>query len=144
MSGVTSKAVAGDAHANNLVALLKEDYARFPKNQTYELYAKDVHFKDPMNEFDGVDRYQKMIVFLDRFFNDIQMDLHRIEQTRSDLIELEWTLNMNAPLPWSPRLSIPGRSELGLSTSGLINSHVDYWNCSKLAVLMQVFGAKSV
>ena len=127
-------------NVSDIVAQLKQDYERFPKDQTYELYAEDVHFKDPMNEFDGLDRYQKMIGFLDRFFNDIHMEVHSVEQTRPDLITTQWTLNMNAPLPWSPRLSIPGRSELGLSASGLINSHADYWNCSKLAVLMQVCG----
>jgi len=125
---------------SHVMAQLKQDYEQFPKDQTYELYADNVHFKDPMNEFEGVERYRKMIGFLDRFFNDIHMELRSIEQTSPELITTQWTLNMNAPLPWSPRLSIPGRSELGLSKSGLINSHTDYWNCSKLAVLLQVFG----
>lgn len=124
---------------SDMVAQLKTDYARFPKDQTYELYAEDVHFKDPMNEFDGVERYRAMIGFLDRFFSDIQMDLHSIEQSSADLIEIVWTLNMSAPLPWSPRLSIPGHSQLRINSEGLICEHVDYWNCSKLAVLMQIF-----
>ena len=52
----------------DLVAQLKQDYARFPKDQTYALYADDVHFKDPMNEFDGVAKYRSMIGFLGWFF----------------------------------------------------------------------------
>ena len=124
---------------SRVIAQLKQDYARFPQNQTYGLYAADVHFQDPMNAFDGVERYQKMIAFLDRFFNHIDMELHSIEQVTPSLITTTWTLNMDAPLPWSPRLSIPGRSELGLNAAGLINSHVDYWDCSKLAVFLQVF-----
>ena len=124
---------------SGIVAQLRQDYERFPKDQTYELYAKDVHFKDPLNEFDGLDRYRKMIGFIDRFFNNIQMDLRSIEQTSPKAITTQWILNMNAPLPWSPRLSIPGHSELGLSESGLICSHIDYWHCSKMAVVMQVF-----
>ncbi|MGC1524708.1 MAG: DUF2358 domain-containing protein [Phormidesmis sp.] len=56
------------------------------------------------------------------------------------MITTHWTLNMTAPMPWSPRLSIPGRSELGLNAKRLIESHIDYWNCSRLDVLMQVFG----
>ena len=125
---------------SGMIAQLRQDYEQFPKDQTYALYAEDVHFKDPLSEFNGLDRYQKMIGFLDRFFNNIQMDLHSIEQTSPNLITTQWTLNMNAPLPWSPRLSIPGHSELRLSDSGLISAHVDYWHCSKFAVLMQVFG----
>ncbi|MEL6815141.1 MAG: DUF2358 domain-containing protein [Cyanobacteria bacterium J06598_3] len=128
------------AKTSDLVAQLKQDYARFPDNQTYSLYAADVRFKDPMNAFEGVDRYRKMIGFLSQFFSNIQMDLHRIEQTNPTLISTQWTLHMDAPLPWSPRLSIPGRSELGINDSGLISAHIDYWNCSKFAVLKQVFG----
>ncbi|MEO0770743.1 MAG: DUF2358 domain-containing protein [Cyanobacteria bacterium J06649_4] len=124
---------------SQLVEQLKADYARFPENQTYSLYAEDVAFKDPMNSFSGVEKYQKMIGFLSNFFRDIHMEVHSVEQTAPTLIETRWTLNMTAPAPWSPRLSIPGRSELGINAAGLINSHVDYWNCSRLDVLKQVF-----
>lgn len=123
----------------NLVEQLKQDYARFPENQTFSLYSEDVRFKDPMNAFQGVERYRKMIGFLAQFFSNIQMDLHGIEQTTPTLISTQWTLHMDAPLPWSPRLSIPGRSELGVNDAGLINSHVDYWERSRLDVLKQVF-----
>jgi hypothetical protein len=37
--------------AVDIVEILKDDYSRFPKNQTYSLYAEDVYFKDPMNQF---------------------------------------------------------------------------------------------
>ena len=122
-----------------LVEQLKQDYARFPDDQTYSLYAEDVHFKDPLNEFDGVDRYRKMIGFIGWFFSDVQMDLHDIQQVEPTLITLQWTLKMTAPLPWSPRLSIPGHTELSVSSAGLIESHVDYWERSRFEVLKQVF-----
>lgn len=131
--------MAEKAEKRALVEQLKQDYARFPDDQTYSLYAEDVHFKDPLNEFDGVDRYRKMIGFIGRFFGDVQMDLHDIRQINPTLITLRWTLNMTAPLPWSPRLAIPGHTELGVSPAGLIESHVDYWERSRLAVLKQVF-----
>lgn len=124
---------------NTLIEQLKADYARFPESQTYSLYAEDVQFKDPMNAFSGVEKYKKMIAFLDGFFSDIQMDLHSIEQTNSSLIELSWTLNMTAPTPWKPRLSILGRTELSVNQTGQISSHIDYWNCSRWTVLKQVF-----
>lgn len=131
---------AETAEHHTLVEQLQQDYARFPENQTFGLYAEDVRFKDPMNSFQGVDRYRNMIGFLSQFFSNIQMELHGIEQTSPTLISTQWTLHMDAPLPWSPRLSIPGRSELGVNDAGLISSHVDYWNCSKFSVLKQVFG----
>ncbi|MEL6554061.1 MAG: DUF2358 domain-containing protein [Cyanobacteria bacterium J06621_11] len=122
-----------------IIGQLKTDYARFPQDQSYGLYAKDVQFEDPLNSFSGVEKYQKMIGFLSRFFRDIEMELHDIEETNPELITTHWTLNMTAPAPWAPRLSITGRSELGLNSQQLINSHIDYWNCSRLDVLKQVF-----
>ncbi|MGB3768577.1 MAG: DUF2358 domain-containing protein [Phormidesmis sp.] len=125
--------------SEQIIEQLKQDYARFPKDQTYSLYAEDVKFKDPMNKFKGVGLFQKMIGFIGWFFGDVQMDLHSIEESAPSLIELRWTLNMNPPVPWSARLHIPGRTELWLSEQGLIESHVDYWSCSRLDVLKQVF-----
>ncbi len=124
----------------NIVEQLKQDYARFPDHQTYGLYAKDVHFKDPLNDFNGVGRYRKMVGFIGWFFGNVQMDLHQIEQISPTLITMQWTLNLTAPLPWSPRLAISGHTELGLNQAGLINSHVDYWERSRLEILKQVLG----
>ena len=122
----------------DLIEILKADYQRFPEDQTYNIYAQDVYFKDPLNEFCGVKRYQKMIGFLDSFFSNIEMELHEITR-KEDTIRTEWTLNMNPPLPWQPRLSIPGWSELKVSENNLIVSHIDRWHISPWNVLRQNF-----
>lgn len=121
-----------------IVDILAADYERFPENQTYEIYADDVYFKDPLNEFRGVKQYRSMIGFLQDFFGDIEMEVHSVEQA-GELIKTEWTLNMTPPLPWQPRLSIPGRSELKVNQANLISSHVDYWHISPWSVLRQNF-----
>jgi len=122
----------------HLVDILKEDYARFPENQTFDIYADDVYFKDPLNEFRGVKKYQAMIKFLGTFFGNVQMDVHNVSQ-QEQLIKSEWTLNMTSPLPWKPRLSIPGWSELGINQDHKIASHIDYWHISPWSVLRQNF-----
>jgi hypothetical protein len=122
----------------DIIEILKEDYQRFPVNQTYSIYAPDVYFQDPLNKFRGVKRYQKMINFIQTWFLDPKMDLHNIQHL-GDTIKTEWTLSWNTPLPWKPRISIPGWSELGLNSHGLIISHIDYWNCSPLDVVKQHF-----
>ncbi len=123
-----------------IVEQLKQDYARFPKDQTYSLYAKNVKFKDPLNDFRGIRQYRLMIGFIGRFFKGVKMDLHGIERPIPDLITMQWTLHLDVPVPWRSRLSIPGHSELKLNEAGLIVSHVDYWERSRLDVLKQVFG----
>lgn len=122
----------------DVLQILQDDYARFPHSQTYHIYADDVYFKDPMNEFRGVKRYQAMIAFIEAVFLDCTMDLHDIHQTGST-IHTDWTLSWNTPLPWKPHIAIPGWSELTLNQDGLIISHIDYWRCSRLNVLKQHF-----
>ena len=127
-----------NSEQKDLVAILREDYAKFPKNQTYNIYADDVYFKDPLNEFHGVKKYQAMIKFIGTFFGNVEMEVKDVSQ-QEDLIKTEWTLNMTSPLPWKPRLSIPGWSELKINQDNLIASHVDYWHISPWSVLRQNF-----
>ncbi|NJL01368.1 MAG: DUF2358 domain-containing protein [Spirulinaceae cyanobacterium SM2_1_0] len=121
-----------------IIEILRADYARFPAAQTYSIYTPDVYFKDPLNEFRGRDRYEQTIQFIARWFRDVQMELHEIQQV-GDRLETEWTLHWTSPLPWQPRIAIPGRSELELDTNHCIASHIDYWHCSRLDVLKQHF-----
>lgn len=117
---------------------IRDDYQRFPKDQSYDLYADGVYFKDPLNEFHGVDRYRQMLSTIDRWLQDIDLQLHSIEATEPRRIETHWTLSWRAPLPWKPAMAVPGWSELKLDESGKICSHIDYWNCSRLDVLKQI------
>lgn len=121
----------------DIIEILKEDYKKFPADQTYSIYAENVYFQDPMNRFKGIERYQQMIGFMNTFFKHIKLDLHNISQV-GDRIETRWTLSWTVPVPWQPRIAVPGWSELKLNTDGLISSHIDYWDCSRLDVLKQL------
>ncbi|TVQ09707.1 MAG: DUF2358 domain-containing protein [Leptolyngbya sp. DLM2.Bin27] len=121
---------------------IRLDYERFPHDQSYHLYVEDVYFKDPLNQFRGVERYRRMIGFIDRWFKDIDLQLHEIKYAQPHQIETRWTLSWVAPVPWQPPMSIPGRSELGISEAGKVISHIDYWDCSRLSVLGQLLTNK--
>ena len=125
---------------------IQRDYQRFPADQSYDLYAEDVYFEDPLNRFHGVDRYRKMIRFIERWFVAPHLDLHSIERTDNlskaasqSLVTTRWTLSWTAPFPWKPRMVIKGWSELQLNHEDLIISHIDYWECSRLDVVKQLF-----
>ncbi|MDJ0691247.1 MAG: DUF2358 domain-containing protein [Xenococcaceae cyanobacterium MO_188.B32] len=122
----------------DIIEIVKKDYQHFPNNQTYQIYAEDVYFQDPLNQFRGVKRYQQMIGFINSFFQNINLELHNITR-EEDKIKTEWTLSMTSPLPWKPRLSIPGWSELKLNRDNLIISHIDYWHISRFSLLRQNF-----
>ena len=125
---------------------IKQDYQRFPAEQSYDFYADQVYFQDPLNRFWGVDRYRKMIGFIEKWFIDPHLELHSIERGRSQssgdskaLITTRWTLSWSVPFAWKPRLVIKGWSELSLNDNELIVSHIDYWECSRLDVIKQLF-----
>lgn len=122
----------------DILQILKQDYEIFPVNQTYSIYATDVYFQDPLNKFRGVERFKQTINFIQTWFLNAKMDLHDI-QLLGNTIKTEWTLSWNTPLPWKPRISISGWSELKINEIGLIDSHIDYWHCSRLDVLKQHF-----
>jgi hypothetical protein len=125
--------------AMDILEQIRTDYQQFPKHQSYHLYADDVFFKDPLNEFRGIERYRSMIGFIDKWFRDVHLELHNISYAAPQEIETRWTLNWVAPLPWQPKMSIPGWSQLKLGEDGKIISHTDYWNCSRLDVVKQLF-----
>lgn len=122
----------------DIIEILQQDYQKFPQEQNYTIYAANVYFKDPLNEFRGLARYQRMIQFIDKWFRNVQLDVHEIKRQEQQ-IDTEWTLSWNSPLPWQPRINISGRSELLLNNDNQIVSHIDYWYCSIWDVLRQHF-----
>ncbi|MDB9541022.1 DUF2358 domain-containing protein [Anabaenopsis tanganyikae CS-531] len=122
----------------DIIEILKQDYQRFPENQTYSIYAENVYFQDPLTKFRGVKRYEQMIKFIQKWFINPHMEVHKI-QPLGDTIKTEWTLSWNTPVPWKPRIYISGWSELTLNSANLIISHIDYWHCSPIDVIKQHF-----
>ncbi len=120
----------------DIIEILQQDYQKFPQEQNYSIYAQNVYFKDPLNEFRGLSRYQRMIKFIDTWFRNVKLEVHKIQRQQQQ-IDTEWTLSWNSPLPWRPRIKISGRSELILNEKEQIISHIDYWYCSIWDVLRQ-------
>ena len=69
----------------DILETLKADYQRFPVNQTYSIYAKDVYFQDAVFKFRGLELYKWMIKFIQTFFLNLKMDLHNIQQQENTI-----------------------------------------------------------
>ncbi len=123
----------------NIIQTLTEDYSHFPEGQTYDIYAEDVIFEDPVNQFQGRKRYQEMISWMGRWFENLQLDLHAIEPLSETWIRSQWTLSWDITLlPWHPCCRVDGWTDFELNEAGLIQAHRDYWKCSRADVLKQV------
>jgi hypothetical protein len=122
----------------DILETIKQDYARFPAAQTYSIYAPNVHFRDPVYDFHGIDRYKDMIKFITTWFRNLKLELHSIEQ-KADTITTTWTMSWQAPLPWQPVITVSGWTELKLDQNQQICAHYDYWHCTKWDVIKQHF-----
>jgi Uncharacterized conserved protein (DUF2358) len=122
----------------DIIETLRQDYAKFPLDQNYDIYAEDVYFKDPTSQFQGLKRYRQTIGFIEKWFKNPHLELFEINRV-GQLITTRWSLRWNTPLPWQPRIEITGTSELLLNDRELIVSHIDYWDCSPLDVFKQHF-----
>jgi hypothetical protein len=120
---------------------LRQDYAQFPAHQSYELYAPDVYFEDPLNRFNGVKKYQDMIGFINRWFIEPSLELHDLTYPGPDHIQTHWTLRWTAPLPWRPAMAISGWTDYRLNAAGAIVAHIDHWHCSRWAVVKQLWSS---
>ncbi len=130
----------------DIMTILRQDYAKFPIDQSYQIYDRDVYFQDPLSKFRGLDRYKKTIAFIQTWFKDPHLELYEIvgvaspvENRLGQLITTRWSLSWNTPLPWYPRIEITGKSEMLLNDSELIISHIDYWDCNPIDVFKQHF-----
>ena len=122
----------------DIITILRQDYAKFPIDQSYQIYAKDVYFQDPLTRFRGLNRYKQTIEFIQKWFKNPHLELYAIDRVDRS-ISTRWSLSWNTPLPWHPRIEITGTTELLLNEQDLIISHIDDWDCAPLDVLKQHF-----
>jgi Uncharacterized conserved protein (DUF2358) len=96
----------------DLIEIVKADYQKFPEAQTYEIYDKNVYFKDPVFSFRGLDRYKLMIGFITTWFKALKLELHEIDRI-DDTIKTRFTLEAAHLCGWLERV----KSERGKSNS---------------------------
>ncbi|MEN9220603.1 MAG: DUF2358 domain-containing protein [Thermostichales cyanobacterium SRBZ-1_bins_19] len=123
---------------NELIAILKQDYARFPHQQTFAIYDPQVIFRDPMSRLRGRSQFEGMIRWMGQWFQELRLQLHEI-YSQGAVIHTRWTMSWVAPLPWKPRLQVTGRSQLWVNEQGLIAAQTDYWDCSRWQLFLQLW-----
>ncbi|AFY79869.1 DUF2358 domain-containing protein [Oscillatoria acuminata] len=124
------------------IATLKEDLPRlFEKDISYDIYRKDIFFKDPVNQFKWKFNYRIIFWTLrfhgQLFFTELYFDLHDVEQVEPDMILANWTVRGQLRLPWKADLFFNGYSNYKLDEDGLIYEHIDTWDREPKAILKQ-------
>ncbi|WP_254564468.1 DUF2358 domain-containing protein [Oscillatoria sp. HE19RPO] len=124
------------------IATLKEDLPTlFEKDISYDIYRKDIFFKDPVNQFKWKFNYRIIFWTLrfhgQLFFTELYFDLHDVEQVSPDMILANWTVRGRLRLPWKADLFFNGYSNYKLDENGLIYEHIDTWDREPKAILKQ-------
>ncbi len=111
-------------------------------DQLAAFYAPDCEFTDPFQKVCGRDRVRE--VYLDMFhqlekprFTNVQLLGAPDPTTRTVMVG--WTFEFSLG-PNKPRQSIAGASLLVVNADGLIQSHHDYWDASRLMESLPLIG----
>jgi hypothetical protein len=126
------------------IATLKADLPKlFETDISYDIYTKDIFFKDPVNTFKGKLNYRIIFWTLrfhgKLFFTELYFDLHDIEQTQKDIILANWTVRGILRVPWKAKIFFNGYSTYKLTPDGLIYEHLDTWDRKPGEILKQFF-----
>ena len=115
----------------------------FETDLTYDIYTKDIYFRDPVNTFKGKFNYRIIFWTLrfhgKLFFTSLYFDLHDVKQTAEDTIIANWTVRGTLRLPWQAKLLFNGYSTYKLTPEGLIYQHIDTWDRQPGEILKQFF-----
>ena len=115
----------------------------FETDLSYDIYSKNIYFKDPVNTFKGKFNYRIIFWTLrfhgKLFFSSLYFDLHEIGQTADDEIVAHWTVHGTLRVPWKAGVLFNGYSTYKLAPDGSIYEHIDTWDRSPGEVLRQFF-----
>lgn len=128
----------------HVINTLKKDLPTlFERDISYDIYTKDIYFKDPVNTFKGKLNYRIIFWTLrfhgQLFFTKLYFDLHEVSQTAEDTITATWTVRGTLRVPWKALVFFNGYSTYKLNPDGLIYEHIDTWDRPPIEILKQFF-----
>jgi hypothetical protein len=132
------------SRVEQVIETLKAELPRlFETDISYEIYTKDIYFKDPVNTFQGKLNYRIIFWTLrfhgKLFFRELYFDLHDVTQTATDTILAKWTVRGTLRVPWKARIFFNGYSTYKLAPDGSIYEHIDTWDRQPSEILKQFF-----
>jgi len=125
-----------------VIKILKNDLPTlFEKDISYDIYTKDIYFRDPVNKFKYKFNY-RIIFWTLRFharlfFTEIYFDVHEVAQSDEDTILAKWTVRGVLRVPWKAKVFFNGYSTYQLNQDALIYEHIDTWDRKPGEILRQ-------
>jgi steroid delta-isomerase len=95
-----------------------------------ELLASDIHFRDPFNDFHGV---EKVIKVMRDMYRDSENPVFTIvsKMRREEVAFLKWEMTFTPKrIPSKTPWRIVGISEVHFDEDGKVSEHLDYWDAA--------------
>jgi len=130
------------AEIEQIMATLKADLPYlFERDISYDIYAQNIYFRDPVNTFKGKFNY-RIIFWTLRFharlfFKTIAFDLHSVSHPDRDTIFATWTVRGTLRVPWNAQILFNGDSTYKLNPQCQIDQHFDRWDRKPTEILQQ-------
>ena len=124
------------------IATLQHDLPTlFERDISYDIYSRNIDFRDPVNRFKGKFNY-RIIFWTLRFhgrlfFTELFFDLHEVKLASQTTIRADWTVRGTLRVPWKAKLFFNGYSLYTLDQEAFISEHVDTWDRSPGEILRQ-------
>lgn len=137
----SSQDITTESPFRDIEKCLIKEYATFFTPMDKKYYSSDVIFEDPLNVFQGIDKYQNNVDLLSGktllgsiLFEDASISLHNIEILDEETIQTRWTLKMTIKiLPWKPRPQFTGISIYTIDKDlKQIRKQQDFWDSINL------------
>jgi steroid delta-isomerase len=119
---------------NSEINKIKEWYEQLsPENLSLidTVYAKDCYFKDPFNDFSGIEKIKEIFIKMFKGLKNPHFII--LESFKSEVdVENSWMLKWNFHFElMGKKIKITGTSHLLLDDEGKIKSHIDYWDTAE-------------
>ena len=115
------------AHVDNLIAFY-ESMSTSTVANIGDIYAVDAYFKDPFNEFEGIDRIEEIFR---RMFRQVDEPRFVVQQWTGEDDEgfVVWDLHFRSRLMrGGPSQKIHGVTQIRFDATGKVTYHRDYWD----------------
>lgn len=132
----------GQLQVDQVIQTLNQDLPTlFETDISYNIYAQDILFQDPVNRFKGKLNYRIIFWTLrfhgQLFFTQLYFDLHEVYRAAKDTIIAKWTVRGTLRVPWKAHVYFNGCSTYKLNQDGLIYEHIDVWDRKPKEILKQ-------
>ncbi len=115
------------SHIDKLIAFY-ESMSPATVAQIGNVYARDAYFKDPFNEFSGVDKIEAVFRHMYRQLQHPRFVIHGWSGTDNEGFVI-WDMQFRSRLiHGDENQKIHGVSHIRFNSSGKVNYHRDYWD----------------